>query len=106
VLDLPVERDGVLHVYQMYTVKLRGLDRTAFLAELRSKGVGASVHFDPPVHTQPWYAERDEYRNVDLPVTDRVAASIVTLPLYPGMTEEQREYVGSAVVATAHLARA
>ena len=97
-LDLPVEADDAVHVYQMYTVKLRGLDRTTLLAELRGEGVGASVHFDPPVHQQPWYAARDEYRNAELPVTDRVAASIVTLPLYPGMTEEQREHVRSAVI--------
>jgi len=100
-LDLPVEANNAVHVYQMYTVKLRGIDRTAFLAELRGKGIGASVHFDPPVHRQPWYAARDEYRKADLPVTDRVAASIVTLPLYPGMTEAQRECVSSAVAAAA-----
>ena len=38
-------------------------------------------------------------------MTDRVAASIVTLPLYPGMTEEQREYVRAAVVAAARTSQ-
>ncbi len=96
-LDLPVEAPGCRHVYQMYTVKLKGRDRDTFLARLRARGVGASVHFDPPVHRQPMYAGWE--RRFALPVTERVAASIVTLPLFPGMTPDQREYVAASVEA-------
>lgn len=94
-LDLPVEADGCLHVYQMYTVKLKGHDRAAFLAAMRRRGVGATVHFDPPVHLQPMYAGWE--RRFALPVTEQVAACIVTLPLYPGMTPAQREHVAASV---------
>ena len=104
-LDLPVEADGCLHVYQMYTVKLKGVDRTAFLAELRRRGVGASVHFDPPVHQQPYYADLLRQRCFDLPVTERVSDSIVTLPIYPGMMPAQREHVVASVRAALLNAR-
>jgi len=91
--DLPVEAPGRKHVYQMYTLKLKGVDRTKFLAELRGLGVGASVHFDPPVHTQPFYVETFGFGKLRLPVTDKVAASIVTLPMYPGMSESDVSFV-------------
>lgn len=98
-LDLPVEAEGCLHVYQMYTVKLKGADRAAFLTELRRRGVEASVHFDPPLHQQSLCAGLFRGRRLDLPVTDRVASNIVTLPIYPGLTPEQREHVVGSVKA-------
>jgi len=104
-LDLPVEADGCLHVFQMYTVKLKGVDRTAFLAELRRRGVGANVHFDPPVHQQPYYADLLRQRRFDLPVTEQVSVSIVTLPIYPGMTPAQREHIIASVRAALLNAR-
>lgn len=90
--DLPVERSGCTHVYQMYVVKTRGLDRTKFLAKLKQAGIGASVHFDPPVHTQPYYAEAKHPRG-GLSVTERLSARCVTLPMYPQMTEADVRYV-------------
>jgi perosamine synthetase len=105
-LDLPVEAPDAHHVWQMYTVKLGGIDRTRFLSRLREAGVGASVHFDPPVHRQPYYEDPANARLAELPVTDRVAASIVTLPLYPAMTTEQRQYVVDAVAAAVAEERA
>ena len=98
--DLPVERAGFQHVYQMYTVKTKGFDRTPFLARLRELGIGASVHFDPPVHTQPYYAEQG-YGKFELPVTTKLSASIVTLPIYPQMSEADVAYVASAANQTA-----
>jgi perosamine synthetase len=99
--ELPVEKPGRKHVYQMYTLKLKRVDRTAFLADLRGQKIGATVHFDPPVHTQPYYAETCRSEFLDLPVTNRIAASIVTLPMYPTMTEADVEYVANAANAAA-----
>lgn len=97
--DLPVVREGYQHVWQMYTVKAKGFDRTKFLAKMRALNIGATVHFDPPVHTQPYYAEAG-YGKLDLPVTQRITESILTLPLYPQMTEDDVAFVcASANVA-------
>lgn len=98
-LDLPIEAENCTHVYQMYTVKVKHLDRTHFVLKLREKGVGASVHFDPPVHRQPFYAGFG-YSTKDLPVTEKVSASIITLPLYPQLSQEQLDQMISAVEDT------
>lgn len=102
--DLPVERPGFLHVYQMYTIKLKGVDRAKFLARLCQKGIGASVHFDPPVHTQPYYAELG-CAKLNLPVTMKLAETIVTLPMYPRMSDADVEYVAQEANAAARACR-
>ena len=56
-LELPQTAPGAEHVYQMYTVLVDPARRDQVLRFLRRRGVGASVHFDPPVHLQPLYRE-------------------------------------------------
>lgn len=93
-IDLPVEQKDCKHVYQMYTIKVSNkIDRTKFVLELRKKGIGASVHFDPPVHLQSFYANK----NYKLPVTEKVANSIVTLPMYPQLKKEELDFVIESV---------
>jgi perosamine synthetase len=96
-IDKPVELKECKHVYQMYTIKVKGIDRDEFVLKLREKGIGASVHFDPPVHLTSYYRER--YK-VSLPITERVSRTIVTLPLYPGMTHEEQDRVIQAIEET------
>ena len=93
--ELPVEAKDRTHVYQMYTIKLKRGDRTRFLADLRARGIGATVHFDPPVHTQPFYAQLG-FGELALPVTQKVASTIVTLPMYPTMSEDDVSFVAEA----------
>ncbi|MBI2139417.1 DegT/DnrJ/EryC1/StrS family aminotransferase [Candidatus Woesearchaeota archaeon] len=106
-LDLPVEDKNCHHTYQMYTVKAKGIDRTKFLAALRARGVGASVHFDPPVHLQPYYndCKRFGWKKEELKVTEKLAESIVTLPMYPGLTQEELEHVVKSVEEAVREAR-
>jgi perosamine synthetase len=102
--DLPVERPGFQHVWQMYTLKLKDVDRTKFLGRLKERNIGASVHFDPPVHVQPYYAEAG-YGKLDLPVTTRLAACLVTLPIYPRMSADDVSYVTESANAAAKECR-
>jgi perosamine synthetase len=89
----PTVPEGREHVYQMYTVLLdERVDRGALLQRLNDAGVGASAHFYPPVHRQPRY-EGPEYQRHDLPETEWVSERIVTLPMYPTMSDDQRRYV-------------
>lgn len=91
-LDLPLPVESKKHVYQMYTTKTKSIDRNALVANLNRRGVCASVHFDPPVHLQPLYINRDQH----LEVTERVAKSILTLPIFPDMTNAQADFVVDA----------
>ena len=91
-LGLPVEPEGFEHVYQMYTVTVPGARRDEVLTARRGNGVEASVHFDPPVHLHAYYREHFPAA-APLPVTEDLAASIMTLPMFPDMTPEQVETV-------------
>lgn len=92
VVHIPVVAKGATHVYQMYTIEVNGKFRNPLLRYLRKYGVGASVHFDPPVHQQPFYLAFGGAR-LRLPVTDRLANCLITLPLYPDMTVEDQDYI-------------
>jgi len=89
--DLSVEEKSCRHVYQMYTIKLRDILRLNFINALKAKGIGVSVHFDPPAHLHRFY--RRIYAKEYLPITERVAKTIVTLPLYPGMQEKEALFI-------------
>jgi len=99
----PVEDENYEHVYQMYTVKLNGIDRTKFIKYLRENGVEASVHFDPPVHLQPYY--KDYVKKGELPITEKVSENIVTLPMYPQLTKEELDYMIETIEAALKKAK-
>ena len=94
--DLPVETpvvaDGATHVYQMYTILTDPDIRDELLRYMRSENIGASAHFDPPVHLQPFYAGLG-WNEGDLPITERLSRRIITLPMYPDMTHQEQDRV-------------
>ena len=95
-LTVPRDAPGRRHVYHLYVVE--ALDRERFRAELARLGVETAVHYPRPVHLQPAYRALGEGRS--LPVSERLAASVVSLPLYPELSDEEVELVAS----TAHAA--
>lgn len=96
----PVERPENKHVFQMYTVRIKeGLDRDEFVRNLNKKGIGASIHFFPPVHHMPPYSGQD-FRRDDLSVTEEVIQEIVTLPMYPQMTADDLTYLVDSICDT------
>jgi perosamine synthetase len=97
-IETPEELKECRHVYQMYTIKLRkSIDRTEFISKMRELGIGVSVHFDPPVHLQPYYVETFGYKNGDFPVTEDVSERIITLPMYPQLKKEQLDEMVSSI---------
>lgn len=78
-------------------------NRQAFMESMRNSGVQTSIHY-PPIHHFTYYRER--YSGITLPITEAVAAREVTLPLYPGMQDEDVDYVlasASEALAAARL---
>ncbi len=92
-IDLPRETPRTKHVYQMYTIKIKPGQRDLLIRKLKEKGIEASVHFDPPVHLQPYYKKTYGYQVGDLPITEKVAKSIITLPMFPQMTRQQLNFI-------------
>lgn len=81
----PIERDGYRHVYHQYTVRIeRGRDRVQ--ERLRELGVGTAVHYPVPVHRQPLYIELG-FGSVSLPISERVADEVLSLPVHPGLDD-------------------
>lgn len=94
----PLESQDCYHTYQMYVIKLQEAKlRDKLLFKLKSHGIGASVHYDPPVHLHPYYKDNFGYKEGDLPATERISRSIITLPMFPQIKKTQIDYmVGKA----------
>lgn len=90
-IQTPKVVNGATHVYQMYTITVPKELRDDLVMYLRSKEIGASVHFYPAVHQQPFYKEG--FRRTDLSNTEKLVNELITLPIYPTMSFEQVEFV-------------
>jgi len=95
-IEIPQEIPQAKHVYQMYTIKV-SKNRNAIVRKLKENGIEASVHFDPPVHLHPYYKKNYGYKTGDLPVTEKLSRSIITLPMYSAMTKKEMDYIVSAI---------
>ena len=103
-LEAPVARPEVRHVWHLYVVRLRPaalrIDRAAFIEELSRRGIGTSVHFIP-IHYHPYYREGFGFRPGDYPVAEDAYERIISLPLYPAMSEADVDRVAQAVLEIA-----
>ncbi len=99
-LELPPVPAGRIHSWHLFPVKLMlaklAIDRNSFVAGLKDAGVGCSVHWRP-LHLHPYYAETFGWSADDLPVASQVWERLVTLPLFPAMTDAEHEHVVSVV---------
>ena len=94
-LVLPTERQGYGHVYHQYTVSVEtGRDRVQ--QRLYELGVGTAVHYPVPVHRQPFYVGMG-YGSLSLPVSERAAAQVLSLPVHPGLIDSDLERVIESV---------
>ena len=93
-LELPVRRDDVDHVFHLYVIATDRRDE--MMNFLKSNDVGAAIHYAEAVHQQPAYEDR--VTNQPLIETEATVAKILTLPIYPELTEEDQGAVISAVL--------
>lgn len=101
-LRTPVRAEYSTHTYHQYTV--RSEDRERFLSVLQEEGVGVGVYYPVPIHLQKAYGQLG-YRPGDLPESERAAAEVFSLPIYPELTEEQILRVAEAMHKAALVAR-
>ena len=93
-LSLPEEQAYASAVYHLFVV--RHPRREALRTALRERGVATLVHYPTPLHLQPAFASLGG-RPGDLPVAERAAGEVLSLPLYPELTDAQAEAVAAAV---------
>jgi dTDP-4-amino-4,6-dideoxygalactose transaminase len=91
---LPATRGDSTHVFHLFVV--RSEQRDALQAFLRENDIGALVHYPVPVHLQPAYSGRVAGSD-NLAITERMAGEVLSLPLYPEMTDSDAQSVIEAV---------
>jgi dTDP-4-amino-4,6-dideoxygalactose transaminase len=96
-LILPARRAGVSHVYHQYVVLSE--KRNELQTRLREEGIGTLIHYPVPIHLQPAYHNRVALSPGGLPVTERVARQVLSLPMHPALSDEQVARVCEALRA-------
>ena len=100
-IHTPVQADYARHVYHVYAVRIPGRD--AIQEALQARGIQTAIHYPIPVHLQKAYTEFG-YSEGDLPVTEQAATELLSLPMFPELTQDQvaevcevlREEIGRA----------
>jgi perosamine synthetase len=98
-LRLPEEPKGGRHSWYLYTVRLlNGTEgeRNRILEELHKKGIGAEAYYVNPVHQMSYYLKSFGARK--LPETEKAAKQVFSLPVHPGVTDEQVDYIGETLL--------
>lgn len=94
---LPAVWPGIDPTWHLYPVLVDPRERAAVIAALRAEGIGAAFHY-VPLHSSPFGTARLGYAPGDLPHTERVSASLVRLPLFAAMSDEDLEDVAEAAL--------
>jgi dTDP-4-amino-4,6-dideoxygalactose transaminase len=102
-LVLPFEPAYSKGVYHLFVVRVQ--NREEFRAQMAAANVGTAIHYPVPVHLQKAYAHLD-YKMGDLPNTERFASDIVSLPMFPHLSEEQMQVVVNTASYAASLTTA
>jgi dTDP-4-amino-4,6-dideoxygalactose transaminase len=97
-VELSSEMPWARHVYHVYT--LRTKDRDALQAALQTEGIQTAVHYALPVHLQPAYADLGYSRRA-FPQSEKAAEEVLSLPLYPEITDTQIQKVAQALTSLA-----
>lgn len=94
----PWVRPGTVHVFHQYTVRV--LKRDAFVERLRERGVGTGVYYPIPLHRQIPFIELG-YGDQSFPVSEQLCEEVVSIPVHPGLSDDDVDTVIAAVNAVA-----
>ena len=80
-------------VFAQYTIQVSNREQTQ--ASLQKAGIPTAIHYPTPLNLQPAVADE----SVNLPISDELAKKVVSLPFYPGLNQEQQQYIVARVLA-------
>lgn len=96
-VSVPNEPDGYRHVYQLYTILLSNSKIRNNLAEfLTKKGIMTKIFFEP-VHLTNFYKNLGYGKLANLPMTEKIYGKILTLPMHPGLTKEELDFMCDSI---------
>jgi dTDP-4-amino-4,6-dideoxygalactose transaminase len=93
-LQTPVTDPANEHIFHQYTIRTDRRD--ALATRLKERGIGCAVYYPVGLHLQPCFAHLG-YREGTLPVTERAMAEVISLPVYPELTDAQQDEVAGAI---------
>jgi len=91
---VPFERENSTHVYHLYVIRTK--QRDELRKWLKSRGILTDVHYPTPIHLQKAYADLGLGEG-SLPVTEKYANEILSLPMFPELTEEEISHIADAI---------
>ncbi len=103
-IELPADLPNRLHSWHLFPIRLKlerlSIDRSAFIEALRKEGIGTSVHWRP-LHLHPYYEATFGWRPEHCPVASREWLRLVSLPIFPSMSDTESDHVIRAVTSIA-----
>jgi len=93
-VTIPYESPDAYHVYHQYTI--RAPQRDALAAYLQKRGIGTMIYYPIPLHLQGLYASLG-YGEGSLPASETASREVLSLPMYPELTEDQQILVADAM---------
>lgn len=108
--EIEIQHDDInrVHSWHLFPIRLRlerlSIDRNEFMERLKGDGIGCSVHWRP-LHLHPYYQETFGWRPEDFPVATPMWERLISLPIFPGMTEDEVIYVIQSIrkICARHL---
>jgi dTDP-4-amino-4,6-dideoxygalactose transaminase len=100
-IKLPPELKNRTHSWYLYTIRIKGATentRNDIIKEMHDKGVGAEAYYPTPIHQMPYYKE--SFGGFNLPETEKAAKQVLSLPIHPGVTEEQIDFIAQTLLDT------
>lgn len=99
-IELPRERENRQHAWHLFPVRLRAgawkIDRAQVIDELKARGISTSVHW-MPLHLHPYYREAYGYKPGLYPVAEAIWPRLISLPIFPGMRDDELDAVAAAL---------
>ena len=89
-----IEVENAKHVYYMYVIKTE--KREELMTYLKERGISCGIHYPIPLHLQPAYKKLG-FKKGCFPVSERLAGSILSIPVYPELTDEQLSYIVESI---------
>lgn len=94
-IQLPFIHSDSESVFHLFVIKSE--DRDQLMDHLKSKGIGTLVHYPVPPHLQQAYKEFDSHKG-DYPIAEKLSDTVLSLPLYPGIQENQIDYISESIM--------
>lgn len=96
-IKVPEREAKSTHVFHQYTLLLNGVNRDELRQHLASKEIPAMIYYPIPLHMQKAYKD-DRYKEGAFPITEKLCANVISLPMHTEMDEEQLEYITRSVL--------